>query len=330
MQIKYIISFLVVFLQCQLWASGRLLSATTSSDQDVFRLELQFDDVVDPNKVGIQFVERSLVLSIPDTEVRKNLPALETKVDFIGGLKVSSTKDKEASVEIQFLDVQALQMKENLALEGLGKGLIIEVLPPLWNKTPAPGVMPATAVNDATKVSETPQTTAPIKDEKEIPLFEKKEGPTSESSGLGKISFMVVSVIALGAYLIWWLKNRSKMVNGPESVMKIKVITQFHLGPKKTLAVVRVAGESLLLGITESQISLIKTLSLLDEDLPEVSTENFADALRQQAPSVNLNRKKPEADLENANEMISDEEFSFGPAVKTTLTQKIPMLRRMI
>ena len=115
------------------------------------------------------------------------------------------------------------------------------------------------------------------------------------------------------------------MVNGPESIMKIKMITQFHLGPKKTLAVVRVAGESLLLGITESQIQLIKTLSLLDEDLPEVATENFQEALHQQTNMAHKNSSASDLD-----KIMNEEEFSFGPATKSSLTPKIPLLRKII
>ncbi len=329
---------LILLMGQQSWSFGRLMSATSSSEQDVFRIELQFDNIVDPNKVSIQFSDRSMILTIPDADLRKNLPALEVKASFINEAKLFAAKDKTVSVEIQFAEIPALQMKENLAMEGLGKGLIIEVLPPIWNKAPAANVT-GTGTAIATALDSKPSPEKPIvlgmaKDEKEIPLFDKKETQTSDSNGYGKIAFMVLSVIGLGAYLIWWMKNRSKMVNGPESLMKIKVVTQFHLGPKKTLAVVRVAGESLLLGITESQISLIKTLALLDEDLPEVSTEHFAETLENQdRPKAAKIPKAPRvSDSASDSELDSvlDEEFSFGPAVKTTLTHKIPMLRRMI
>ncbi len=310
------------------WATGRLLSASSSNEQDIFRLELQFDNIVDPNKVGIQLVERTMTLTVPESEIRKTLPLIETKSSFITDIKVLPNKDKTISIEIQFSDIQAAQMKENLAMEGLGKGLIIEVLPPMWNKTAAaPNLTSETTSTSESSTSNSLNnlgSSYKLRDEKEIPLFQKKEVSATESSGMSKIAFMVISVIGLGGGLVWWMKNRSKMVNGPESLMKIKVVTQFHLGPKKTLAVVRVAGESLLLGITESQIGLIKTLSLLDEDIPEVSNESFMDTLADQNKPKSKKTANPEFESSN------DEEFSFGPAVKTTLTQKIPMLRRLV
>lgn len=60
---------------------------------------------------------------------------------------------------------------------------------------------------------------------------------------------------------------------------KMRIITQFYLGSKKKLIILRVAGEYLLLGVTDHNISLIKTLSLLDEDSSLEPEENFSENL---------------------------------------------------
>jgi len=61
------------------------------------------------------------------------------------------------------------------------------------------------------------------------------------------------------------ISNRARM---------IEVLSQHHLGPKKSLAVVRVAGEACLVGITDNNISILKTLSLLDDDVPKDAAKN--------------------------------------------------------
>ena len=61
------------------------------------------------------------------------------------------------------------------------------------------------------------------------------------------------------------LTGRSKM---------IEVLSQHHLGPKRSLAVVRVAGESCLIGVTDQNITILKTLSLLDDDIPAQKNQN--------------------------------------------------------
>ena len=52
-------------------------------------------------------------------------------------------------------------------------------------------------------------------------------------------------------------------------------MAQHYLGPKKSLAVVRVAGESILVGITDNNINMIKSLALLDEEIPDVTPNDF-------------------------------------------------------
>ncbi len=56
---------------------------------------------------------------------------------------------------------------------------------------------------------------------------------------------------------------------------QMKVLSQFHLSPRKSLAVVQVAGESILLGVTDHHISMIKSLSLMDEDFDGDVPKNF-------------------------------------------------------
>lgn len=312
------------------WASNRLLSSNVSAEQGVFRLELQFDKTISQEEVGIQFDGNQLVMRIPDAKMKKNLGALTSELDFIKEITSSAT-DKEINVAIELNDLKAIQLKENFSLESVGNSLILEILPPLWTKS----------ANVETKADLNPPVVTAeggpaksldagdaIKKEDEIPLFVKKSGGSSSGSEAGKIIFMVLSVLAMGGGLIWWMKNQSKMVNGPESLMKIKMVTQFHLGPKKSLAVIRIAGESLLLGITDNDIRLIKTLSLLDEDLPEVANAPFNEVLSNESSSSSSAAMVAQ---EGADEgPINDEDFSFGPAVKTSFSQKIPLLRKLV
>jgi flagellar protein FliO/FliZ len=53
----------------------------------------------------------------------------------------------------------------------------------------------------------------------------------------------------------------------------IEVLNQHHLGPKKSIAVIRVAGEAVLIGVTDNSITLLKNLSLLDDDVPQETKE---------------------------------------------------------
>lgn len=361
-----VLIFVIVSFSVKLYAAGKLISISATNEHDILRLELNFDQFIEPNAVNTQFNNKSVTFSLSDITLKKKIDSPEVKTSFINNISLKSGNDKFSTLEIELKDIKALQMKENIALETLGKTLIIEILPPNLqshfnsnkepstvseNKNHSTAGLPSKLENsDMTKdslassegegataasqelSSEELNSTKSSSDEAQTPVFKNKVTPTADNSGVTKIILMVLAVVGLGAYLIWFLKSKSKMVNGPESLMKIKMVTQFHLGPKKTLAVVRVAGESLLLAITDSQITLLKTLSLLDEELPDFTPSDFEQTLEEEAAP----RAKSQASFASKNKNVdsqlsfSEEEFSFGPAVKTSLTSKIPGLRKII
>jgi flagellar protein FliO/FliZ len=91
---------------------------------------------------------------------------------------------------------------------------------------------------------------------------------------------------------------------------QIKILTQHYLGPKKSLAIIRVAGESMLVGITDQNINLIKTLALLDEEIPNDTPREFSKSLS------NLMAGKSNTETASNNEFSAQdeeaEEFSFS------------------
>ncbi|MCB0368258.1 MAG: flagellar biosynthetic protein FliO [Bdellovibrionales bacterium] len=113
------------------------------------------------------------------------------------------------------------------------------------------------------------------KKESEIPLnFENKKSPMSEDKGFFKfiLFFSILATMLMGA---WILVKRYNTRNISRNHNEIKILAQHYFGPKKSMAVVRVAGESLLVGITDNNINLVKSLSLLDEEIPEVTPREF-------------------------------------------------------
>lgn len=134
----------------------------------------------------------------------------------------------------------------------------------------------------APSLSNQPETVAKeSKAESEIPV--KLETPIraeQKSSVLFKalMSFVLVAGVVISAYFLIGKYRRAKI--GTSTTPQIKMLTQHYLGPKKSLAIVRVAGESILIGITDQNINHIKTLSLLDEEIPEVTPQSFKQVLK--------------------------------------------------
>ena len=90
---------------------------------------------------------------------------------------------------------------------------------------------------------------------------------------------LVIAMLGILACGTWVFVRKNKFQNIKRNKNEIKILAQHYMGPKRSIAVVRVAGESILVGITDTQINMIKTLSLMDDEFPEVTNQNFKSEL---------------------------------------------------
>ncbi len=188
------------------------------------------------------------------------------------------------------------------------------VMPEVTTQVTAPGDETAAQATSARSIaSEASSEAKAVLTEKEIPLNvdvnKKMADSTSNSTRLFLTVFIMLSVMGTTYYMV----RKYKLSNNiNKSNTKIKILSQHYLGPKKSLAIVRVAGESILIGVTDQNISMIKSLSLLDEELPQVLPKNFSETMTEQEAVDNL-----EVD-----------EFSFE-GLKSTVTGKIKSMRNI-
>lgn len=118
--------------------------------------------------------------------------------------------------------------------------------------------------------------------ESEIPVFATpKKAKALENqtpvNGLAMGAFILLAIAGVSYLALRRYTNKSMKKSKHET---IKMLTQHHLGPKKSLAIIRVAGESILIGVTDQNINLIKPLSLMDDEIPEASNANFNNTLQ--------------------------------------------------
>ncbi len=139
--------------------------------------------------------------------------------------------------------------------------------------------------NEATAITASASTNEKKLDTNKLPesqipvLATTKESKKSEGSPIFRIIMtLAVAAVTLGAAAYGMKKmagrNGSKTQNA-----RIKVLTSHHLGPKKNLTIVQVAGETILIGVTDHSITMLKTLSLLDEEIPEAGPQRFNQAM---------------------------------------------------
>lgn len=116
--------------------------------------------------------------------------------------------------------------------------------------------------------------------ESQIPAFREAQAKTQKPQSMwGRLvmSFIVVAAVAGG--LIVASRRWAKTKNIIGSQAKVKIAHQLHLGPKKSIALIEVAGEHLLIGVTDHNINLLKTLSIINDEIPDQVHQNFEDAL---------------------------------------------------
>ncbi len=149
--------------------------------------------------------------------------------------------------------------------------------------------------------------------ENEIPLKIAETGKSDTTSATGQKAIFSIGILLALVGAGYYGVRRFSQTNKPgKSNMQIKVLSQHYLGPKKSLAIVRVAGESILIGITDQNISMIKALALLDEDLPQVLPKDFEGAMTEQ----------------NSDDDIVTDEFSFE-GIKSSVSEKIKSMRNI-
>ena len=115
--------------------------------------------------------------------------------------------------------------------------------------------------------------------ESEIPVLAKKEEKKSTGGGLARILITLGVLAVLFGGASYGIRRWSKRTGVNKENTRIKIITQHHLGPKKSLAIIHVAGEAILIGVTDQNISMLKTLSLIDDELPETLPQTFDTAM---------------------------------------------------
>lgn len=197
------------------------------------------------------------------------------------------------------------------------------------NALMAPAATPTVTATDAKVAADAttkPKETATLMKTKEtdIPVhLDGEKKAAAGSSPLFKVlmSLSLIGILGCGAF--FWFRKYAKPGNAKNSATQIKVLTQHYLGPKKSLAIIRVAGESILVGVTDHNISLIKELSLLDEEIPETTPKSFKTVF-----SVNANDNVDFADENTTTEQDASErdEFSIS-GIKDFVSSKLKNMR---
>jgi flagellar protein FliO/FliZ len=279
------------------------------SEQNAERYEGFVQVAADGNRLKISVTDPEIGMStqlpekeipvIPPTDLEKGHEAIQ--------LKSSKELSPEEIVakEIGALSAPADEKQENDSGSDSSKG-----------KLQSENKMAKNAARDA---------------EENVPLFKASaaKSPSKAESPWMRIlmSLSIITVVGVGMIFFgkWWSKRYKRNEMGT----KIQVLTQHHIGPKKSLTIVRVAGESILLGVTENNISMIKTLSLIDDEVPERVPERFTEALSgASSEDMLIEAGQREDSVRLSKGSYKDDDFSYGK-IENLISDKLQKMRQI-
>lgn len=121
------------------------------------------------------------------------------------------------------------------------------------------------------------------KKESEIPLAtEVKTASKSESNVAWRmIASLGIVLVVAGVAAYAGKKYRRHQDKGGQKA-RIEMMHQLHLGPKKSIGLIRVAGEAILIGITDNNINMLKSVALIDDELENIASKNFNNFLEEE------------------------------------------------
>lgn len=121
-----------------------------------------------------------------------------------------------------------------------------------------------------------PTTAGTTKPESEIPVFTKSEKLTkSEGSLMWRMIGSLALVAVVGGAMLYATRRWSTKRNKGGEKARIEMLHQYHMGPRKTLALIRVAGEVMLIGCTDHNINMLKPVTLIDDELEGIMKQDF-------------------------------------------------------
>ncbi|MDZ4662078.1 MAG: flagellar biosynthetic protein FliO [Pseudomonadota bacterium] len=304
----------VVFPMVTEGARLNLMDVKTTSSGAAFMTELKFDQPVSTELVTTEFINETIQINIPDGYIAQGKRTTQVKDDRVKSVfTYQASKDLLRTRVILKSNLAADQYQETIKVTAEGDVLRIKVgaypaknEASLLDSNPVipqglkreimeeMGITPSGEVSreaiakasasSAVALAPSKTETTKIKpmEEEKIPVLAQSKTKTSSSAlPIKKIIFGLIAFVGMALIFSVVLKGWTKISKKSLKHSQIKVITQHYLAPRKSLAIIRVAGESILIGITDQNITPIKTLSLLEDELPEEVPTNFERTLRQ-------------------------------------------------
>ncbi len=325
--------------------AATLKDVTTSTENGIFEAKLTFDGPVSRDQASLDYINETIQLNIAKSQIG-NTKTLKIQDENIKSLYFyQANKDLARARVIYKKGINAGKFQSGTSLDINDNQVVIRIDPTLVaSKKESLDVGKG---NDAVSDEDLKQATAWIenanqkmdqvsakgtvqekektdinKREADIPVLSNKISASEQHKPIsGARVFLSLGLILglIAGFSLFMKKVLRKTPLAKNS--QIKVLTQYYLGPKKSLAIVRVAGESILIGVTDQNINLIKSLALLDEEIPQEETKDFSKSFKDI-----FNKKKTNEDV--TQETDESEDFAFSK-IKDAISGKLKNMKEI-
>lgn len=129
-----------------------------------------------------------------------------------------------------------------------------------------------------------------------LPEATRTKKSTSDMSPVNKMMVAIIGLLFVVGLSFGGLHKMGKKKGYTSIAQNIKILTQKSIGPKKNLMLIRVAGETILLGVTDHNINHIKTLSLMEDELPGFTEPRFSNQLKNKIEQTKITDEVEEVD----------------------------------
>ncbi|MCB9025959.1 MAG: flagellar biosynthetic protein FliO [Bdellovibrionaceae bacterium] len=246
--------------------------------------------------VKVERKDNSLLINIYDPIMAKTAETKPAEFEIVPPVDL----EKELNKQLGKKNMKGLSAEEIVAAELE----IPKVLPEKVSLNIA-----STAPKEAlsSKATDAKENTNEKLSDQDLPLFKSKEKIEKvEESNYARLLYSLLIVITLGVGLLVFSKRWAKNHKINDKNTKIKVLSQHHLGPKKSLVIIRIAGESHLLGVTDNNINMLKTLSFIDDEVEEDIPVNFESAMNTEDNKTEEKKNLPKITFASDMDLVSD------------------------
>ena len=112
--------------------------------------------------------------------------------------------------------------------------------------------------------------------ESEIPLFlQTKKTEKSDSHILWRLVASIGVIMVVAGAMMYAGKRWSRNKDKGGQAARIEIMHQLHLGPRRSVALIRISGETMLIGITDHNVNMLKSVTLIDDELENIANKDF-------------------------------------------------------